>query len=148
MSVIDPEAALYTYLSGLTLTVANPSTGVGSRIYPGTAPQDTAYPRITFKVFTDKPEHHMAGASGISEAMVQIDVWALSSVDRRNIGNLVKNAMDGLISNSMGGLQVGQVFLKDRRNTEEKPENESENAIFRMSMDFTVWRAEDIPTLS
>jgi hypothetical protein len=148
MSVIDPEAALYTYLSGLTGTVANPSTGVGARIYPGTAPQDSAYPRVTFHLITDKPDHYMSGASGISNATVQIDVWALDSLSRRAIGNLVKNAMDGLIGASMGGLRVGSVMLKDRRNTEEAPDNNSENAIFRMSMDFGVWRAEDIPTLS
>lgn len=155
MSFPDLEAALYSYLSGLTSTVASPTAGVGDRIYSGVAKYDDPYPRLTFTVPTDQPNHHMTGASGLTEATVQIDVWALTSVSRRAIAKLVKNAMDGIIGGTMGtapyNLSVDSVLLKSNRATEEKEigtENASENAIHRMSMDFTIYYREAIPTLS
>lgn len=154
MSFPDLEAALYSYLTGLS-GLTNASTGVSTRIYAGLAPQEDAYPRITFTVPTDQPNHYMAGASGLTEATVQIDVWALSSLSRRSITNLVRNGMDGLIGGTMGtapyNLSVDSVLLKSKRATEETKvgeENASENAIFRMSMDFSIYYREAIPTLS
>ena len=152
MSQPDIEAAISTYLKASAL---NAAATVNGRIYCGSAPQTdpatgapTAFPRITFAVISDIPEHDMDGAAGIGNALVQIDVWAITSPNRRTIANAVKNAMDGIIGGTMGGLNVGCVLMKNERNTEEKPENASEANLFRASMDFEIWKTEDIPTLT
>lgn len=151
MSQPDIEAALSTYLKASAL---NAASTVNGRIYSGVAPQDVAYPRITFTVISDVPEHHMSGASGIGNATVQIDVWATDSaaasgsLTRRTIAKAVKNAMDGIVGGTFGGMNVGSVAMTNQRNTEERPDNASENAIYRASMDFSIWKTEDAPSLT
>jgi len=89
----DLETSIITWLT----TSTNVNKFTSGQIYPDVAPQGTPLPRVTFIDISDDPDHHMQGASGLSQALIQIDVWAGSSVDRRTLANYIKNRMDGVI---------------------------------------------------
>jgi len=140
----DLETSIITWLT----TSTNVNKFTNGQIYPDVAPQGTPLPRVTFIDISDDPDHHMQGASGLSQALIQIDVWAGSSVDRRTLANYIKNRMDGVISATIAGLTVDSIMLLRRKNIYESPPDGSETGIYRQMMEFTFKYREPIPTLT
>lgn len=138
------EDGIYAYLSSLPSLALQ----VAGRIYADTAPQDDPYPRVIYQIITDVPDGHMSGSSGIAEGNVQVDVYALDSVSRGLVGDIIKNGMDGLIGYTMGSLRVDSIFLRTRNRSLEKPDNNSDANIFRLRMGFSIWYREPKPSLS
>lgn len=140
----DIETSVLTWLT----TSTNVNKFTSGQIYPDVAPQGTRLPWVTFTDVTDDPDHHMQGASGLSLALIQIDVWAASSVDRRTLANYIKNRMDGVISATIAGLSVDSIMLQRRKNSYESPPDGSESGVFRQMMEFTFKYREPLPTLT
>lgn len=138
------ETAFFNHVS---TTVAITSL-VGTRVYATIAPSSVTYPHITFKVNSDAPEHHMAGAAGLTRVLLQVDAWAYVVSERQAISEALRNALDGF-KGLMGTeqLDVRSCFLENR-NTFEEPDPQGRNLpVHRTSMDFSIWHVESLPTL-
>ena len=66
------EAALFNYLSGISGIAAI----VGTRIYPLEAPQNGAFPCITFQTISFQHTNSLEGSSGLGAARIQVNCWA------------------------------------------------------------------------
>ena len=136
-------SATTTTLENAVVTLLNTAPGVTGLatggIFPDVAPQDTIFPWLVYTVVSDNCYEYMGGDSGINEARVQIDVYAMTSVLRGAIANLLKSALDGLISVVSSGVAISSMFLKDNKRSFENPKNESDTKIYRSMMEFTIW---------
>jgi len=72
---VSVGASIYTILHGFK-AVANI---VGTRIYPGTIPQDATMPALVYNVITGSPENIMDGVAPGDHELIQIDAWAVST---------------------------------------------------------------------
>lgn len=135
------ETGIYTLLS----TTAELTAQVGTRIFPDVAPQSdenglpTSFPYVVYTVVSDIPTDHMLADSGISEARVQIDVYALDSVTRGAIYNIIQAYADGLQCTFVNPIQIDSVFLRENRRSKENAQNDSDCTIYRSMLEFSVW---------
>lgn len=138
------ETALRSYLATKDVIIAQVST----RVFAQIAKKSASLPYITFNTITERHEHHLAGAAGLAEATIQIDVWSATLAKRDSTANAVRNALDGF-TGSMGSelLKVRNCVLQNRANFMEPEGKGREKPIFRASMDFSIWHVEALPTL-
>jgi len=140
------ESALYTRLKAVSAVTTIVGTGNSARIYPDVAPPSATLSYITYTVVSDSSEQHMTAAAGLASAVIQIDCWAASSVNRGALREAVRGALDGARQQTWGTVQVRSVMREQSRSTWEKPEDGSEVGVFRASMDFRFWYVESVPT--
>ena len=94
------KAELFTYLNAdgpLT-------TLISDRIFPTIAPASASFPRVTIRRIINDHVHHMLGASGLSQALYQIDSWALTSPSVEDVAEALRAPLDGFIHKFMGGV--------------------------------------------
>lgn len=125
------------------------ATGVDSenlaKVHPEVAPQGTTRPYITFSIIGAPAYNHMLAASGIASPTFQFDVWAENSPSRRTVGRALRLALDGY-TGPMGDVPVRRVLAESRpRNTFERPEDGTENFIYRQTHDYRIWHEEEVP---
>ena len=137
------EAAIYTILAAATDVTDLTST----RIYDDAADQDPTLPYITAFKVDDVHVHHMGGASGITEARVQVDVYAASSVSRFNVFDAVRNALDGYVGTS-SSVVISKCFLLSDRGVYIAPYEGERFGIYRSIMDFEIAYFESVPTFA
>ena len=135
VTAVTLENAIYTLLA----TTPGLSALVGTDIFPDVAPQDTEPPFTVYTIISDNCQEYMSGDAGINEARVQIDSYATSSSARGVLANLLKSALDGLISTVAGGVAISSMFQKDNKRSAENPKNESDTKLYRAMQEFTVW---------
>ncbi len=138
------ETALFNYLSN----EAGMTALVNTRIYASTPPSSPVYPFVTFQVLNNQPAHHMGGAVGLTEVLMQIDAWAFLVSEQQSISEALRNLLDGF-RGQMGTelLEVRKCFL-ETRNTFQEPDKQGKNLpVHRASLDFSIWHEESLPTL-
>lgn len=132
----------------LTATVAV-TDEIGTRLYPLTAPTSAALPYSTYQLIAAASQHHAKAASALRETLLQIDVWADDSVEAEDASVAIVNALDGRENFSMGAteaLDTYSVMLQAARYDFTPPSDASQVGTFRVSMDFQVWHAQNVPT--
>jgi hypothetical protein len=137
------EAAVYNILSTTAAITAITST----RIYPLVAPQSADFPRITYQIIVDAPDHVLSGASGLRESRVQIDCWT-DDADydmAHTLADKVRVALDTFrgTAGGTGSIWVHQIHLNDQSDGFEEDIEASERGIRRVIMDFTVWYKQE-----
>lgn len=126
------EEALRTLLtSSAAITAIAPA----ARINWGVHPQGAGLPALVLNVVSDAEGLTMQGPDGLSEGRVQIDAYAYTYADAKNLSRAVRAVLHGYRS---GGFRLVQhVATRDSR---EGGTNEADRP-FRVSMDFTThWR--------
>jgi hypothetical protein len=140
----DIKAALYTYLSGKSGITA--VFGTPPRIYAGTAPKSATFPYATYSLISNNHRHHMRGASGITAALVQFDVFDNDSVNNTAGFEALRLALDGSLLATWGAVTVRGVFNRGERQTFISPVDDSEVGVYATSCDYEIWYNEDVPT--
>jgi hypothetical protein len=115
------ETALYNRLSSQL------STTVGTRIYPGIAPQNTTTPYIVYLKVSAGKEYSHGGSVGLSRDRVQVGVFSTGYLTAKSVVSKVVTAMEGST--------VFQASFK----ANELDIYESETKMFHVPVDFFVW---------
>lgn len=102
----------------------------GQRIDFGANQQGAAYPRIVLWTIGDNELHTMAGPDGLSVGRIQIDCYAMTYGQAKQLSRAVRAVLDGY----RGGGLLG-VFHAGTRDTRESGSNEADRP-FRVSLDF------------
>lgn len=102
----------------------------GDRINWGGHPQGQPGPYIVLWVVSDFEGHTLEGPDGMSAGRVQVDVYAGTYGQAKQLARAVRGVLDGY---SDGGFQG--VFLAGNRDTREGGTNDVERP-FRVSLDF------------
>ena len=138
---MNPMQAVYEHLAADEAVAAI----VGTRIYTMVAPQSSPFPRVTIQQIAAEHFHHMTGASGAVRASLQVDAWALDSLTAWQIGEAIREALQGRIG-ALGESVTQWVGLDGRTAEVEQPDDASETWIHRVRSDYTIWHAESVPS--
>jgi hypothetical protein len=144
------KTALFNYLSGKTSITG--ALGSPPAVYPDFAPQGAALPYVVYQRINSGHEHHMQGASGLGDCLMQFDVYAADSVVRSTVSEALRNVLDGLIQSRIGTspnqCDVRSCSLQNEQESEEAPTKDDEGVKFRNRMDFKIFYKESIPSFT
>ena len=118
---MSAETTTYTALSTHAGLVALVST----RIYPLMLPQDCPLPAVTYQLISDVPTVNLDGDADLSNARVQVDVWATSYGGAATAAAQVMLAMDTIAQCTPLSKPI--------------PMMDDETGEHRRTMDFSVW---------
>lgn len=126
------ETAIYSYLSGVTAV----TDLVGTRIYPGQAPQGVALPYvIQFRVSTRRFPH-VGGPSGMVRTRIQIDVYAATLDSAQSVFDALRDNLDGWRATLMDDVYVQSVNLDDEANDFTPSQDGADPGVHRIRADF------------
>ncbi len=137
MSVL--EEGLHAYLANF----ANLTAKVGTRIYPVHFPQTTIMPCVVYQRI-DTPRdltHDSSGATGdLAHPRIQIEVWAETYEDGKEITDIVRSALNGHTGTLAGGSVSVTIraALVNNENVEYSPDFE----LYRFLSDYIIWQEE------
>lgn len=100
----------------------------GDRIYPVVAPQDAANPYVIYTAISELPLNTLEGESPMKNRRFQFDCYAKTFAESRALYVAVHNALIGLSPRP-----VRQSLINFY---------ESEPALFRFSVDYSIWQCE------
>lgn len=117
-------------------------SGVGAvtadRVYDGIAPTGADKPYIIIQLVSDVPQYHLSANSGLWQARVQLDIWALTTATRQSARTAVLALLDFSRGDLGGaGLNVQRVTVDDISDDTEQRKDEA--PIYRTRIDFLVW---------
>ncbi len=104
------DEALYQMLS----TDAQLANAVGSRIYPLMSPERPTYPLVVYQRMARTPVRAMRSDSALVGHAYQLTAWSRSYTSSRDVGELVRNAVQDK-SGTFAGVDVQRVFVDDAR---------------------------------
>lgn len=103
----SPEAVLRTALVGNTSVTSM----VGTRIYPLLAPKTAALPFITWRRSGISREHTLAGPMGMPNVSVEMQSFAATYEDVRQLADRVRVVLDGY-GGTVNNVEVKHVSLE------------------------------------
>jgi hypothetical protein len=114
---------------------------VGQRIYALILPQKPQggagwVPAVTYQRIAAIRENALDGATGLVGVRFQVDSWALTYAEVKDLAAAVRGALNGF-AGAVGGENVQGSFL-----LADTDRYESEVELFRVSQDFRVWHRE------
>ena len=120
---------------------------IDGRIYAGRIPDKGKLPCVVIQVVSTTRHYHVGGESGITESIVQVDVWGESITEVDEIAELIRNRTSGY--NGTAGDETIRVGLIVREgDTTDQPKDGSGKWIYRHSRDFQVFYTTTVPTLA
>jgi hypothetical protein len=138
---------LFTYLktSGTAIS-AIVGVGAAAKIYPNTAPQDTAPPYVTYSQVSNFHEHTLASAAGIARPLFQFICWDNGSVSTDAMGNALREDLDGFGPGDIGSTTVRRIHLENDSDSIEDPTVGEEFPKWARVLDFQIVHTETVPT--
>jgi hypothetical protein len=100
-------------------------TAAGDRVYPITAIQGAAMPRVTYQRISTAPSNGLNGNAGLDQVRVQVDCWAKTMPAVSSLAAEVRAIME-----AAGFKALLQATFDDY---------EIDTQIFRRSLDFRCW---------
>ncbi len=139
---------LYNYLSTTVVITGQ----VGTRIYPELAPTSAAFPYATYSIISDEHQSHLGAGSPLTKTTVQIDVWAPTYALADTAAEGFRKGLHGYQGETWGTgatkVEISSIRLVAQRDDHESPTDGSQKGIYRVSMDFTIWHDELVPTFA
>ena len=107
------EQALKTYL----LSYAELTALVGTRIFPNTLPEGTAYPAVSFFMVSGGRDHQ----TPIAYPTYQLDIWAQSKSAILSVADALRHALQRY-KGIMSGIEVEQISIEGERDLDYEPD--------------------------
>ena len=136
--VVNPFAVdLYAYLAQALPAIA---------VYPSRlAEKGVVFPAMTFNLITVGRFGRLKGSSGVAIDRYQFDVWSPDMLDAALAAEQLRHALQGY-QGVMGTTSVAQSLLVSTMTGFEPPIDSSDVGLFRVMQEFSITRAESIPT--
>jgi len=122
------EDGLYNYLSNN----AGVAAIVSNRIYPLVMAQKTTLPAITYQTTALRPDRGLDGNSGRMTATIQINAWAETHVEAKNLAEALRAAL-----NDYSGAMGSDTIQRSRVENETDGFDEETN-FYRVGMQITI----------
>lgn len=133
------ETALFTILTG-DATV----TGlVGKSVYPNLVPQGAQMPAITYQQITSLREHVMTDTLGIVASWYQINCWAESYSEARELSEAVRIALADY-SGTVSSRDIKAILLENEGDMPMTTGDVEGRRRYGKNLDFVVWHDEAI----
>lgn len=113
------------------------------RVYPAVLPQGEIGPSIVFNRITEASDYNMAGDSGLAQALMQIDAWALKHDLAAELSNAAHDRLSGFSGWVLFGADSPQnsVNIRGIFQTNGRDLFDDVSDLFRVSRDYAVWYA-------
>ena len=125
---------------------------VGDRVYRTIAPQDTAYPYITYQRITERRGRHFTAPAGLLATGMQIDCWSQDSNEVLDLADAVRRSLDHKNHAGMGlaphKITINAAFLESSLDAFEEPSDKSDRGVFRVIQFWEIWHTETLPELA
>lgn len=107
---MNPEKAIVHLLENDGTVAAS----LGTRIYPGYAPQDAAFPFAIFGRESTDPDHHMLGASGLRLVRIGITFFGPQALSLGALAEAAEAALDSVNDRTtVQGINIARLWLDD-----------------------------------
>lgn len=126
------EAGLRSYLT----THPEVSALVGTRVYPLALPQGVTLPAVTYQLIASVRQPAYDGIARLTQARFQIDCWAETYASLVQLARAVTGALDGYEG------PLGDAVAHEVRIVSAVDGREPETALWRRTIDVTVWYSE------
>lgn len=136
------ESELYSYLTGQSALTDEVST----RIYPSMAPQNAVLPLIVYIKVTDEAEGHSTGASGMSLALYQFDIWAATNVSRITVSAALRGELDGFRGTLASSEWIHRCHMVNESDTAQLTQEGTEDQDFRTTQEYEIHYKRAVPT--
>jgi hypothetical protein len=111
---------------------------VGARVTPSSTAQGTALPALTLHGVSGAPLYADDGEVGLNDDRVQIDCWAITYAEARDLSDLVKSRLSAAQDVSQGDTTFIYMLLDNYQDLREGGSNAAEYR-YRVSLDFEIW---------
>lgn len=118
---------------------------VSSRIYAQLIDERATFPAIGIELEDDEPEMAMAGASGLTKALLTINCWASTPAAAKNLREKVRLALNGY-RGRMGSNYCRACFLQDGGDVTYQAAGNNEQRKYGVQLEATLWYTEQIPS--
>ena len=125
-------------LIGKLLASAPVSAIVSDRVTPVARTQGAALPAATVQRIAGGPEMADDGSAGIAGVRVQVDCWAATYGQAKDLAGAVTTELNATADEIQGSTNFIYIILEDVRDLREPGYNNPEY-LFRVSLDFLVW---------
>lgn len=129
------DTALYTRLSNFAGLIALTST----RIYPGLAPQDCAYPFVVYEQLSGVRDYVMGNQSGLVSSAFKLDSWGETRSSARSVAEQVRLALSNWHGTSDG------VTIDWTEMDTELSDYDAEAFAYRVIQWYTIHHRESLP---
>jgi hypothetical protein len=119
---------------------------IGSRFYPNRLPKNATLPCAVYNTIDQAPEHHLGGASPVTKARIQVDLFAATRSAVDDAANGLRDAADGYVG-AVGSEFIQTCHLEQQRDEHDDAIDASEAIQYRISQDWMIAVTETIPNL-
>ena len=131
------EDEIFTRLTGdATITGL-----VGTKIYPGGAPQGIALPYVTYKRVSTDPVYTITGDNGLNDATYQIDAWSQTYSEAVSIADAIRARLEGWQDVS-GTPKFYGTRVVEEDDIVASPVGGSDRFNYARSLDVAIWYSE------
>lgn len=122
-------------------------TSNNARIYPMQAPQNAAFPRVTYQIIAGDPGQSLTGPISLEWCTVQIDCWGgrgpgaykqAYDLAEAICGTESNRKLDGYYGATIGSIEVRDCHKTSWSDTVIFPTDGSDDAILGVSLDFDI----------
>lgn len=126
---------------------ADVSALIGTRCYPGVAPESAALPYVVYQTISTARPRHLGGTSGIAERRIQLDVYAATLTSAESVSEELRelfSAFRGAMGSS-AQVNIRSCFVDDEDDLYEEPVDSGgiESGVFRVRLDIVLGHLED-----
>ncbi len=128
------------------------SSLAGSRVFPDIAPENPRKPYVVVTQISAPRPHHMGGASGIVFNRLQVDGFAKSRLQAKDLKDRIRLATDGYTGTVSVAAQTFTFrrcdMVSDNDAYVQPVPGEDTGGVRQISLDYETTNAETVPTFS
>ena len=113
---------------------------VGTRVYPGKAPQDVTLPYVVYSRVSTTRTPTLNGPTNVPETRIQLDVIANSQASAEQVATALRNRLDGFTGVSASVTVLSSV-VEDEQDLSEAIDG-SDSLYYRVVMDVLIQHRE------
>ena len=113
---------------------------IGTRIYPGKAPQDPTLPYVVYHRISPTRTPTLNGPTLVPETRIQLDIIATSQASAELVATAIRNRIDGYTGTS-ASVSVLSSVVEDEMDMDETIEG-SDSIYYRVVMDVLIQHRE------
>jgi len=132
------ETVLFSLLNDSDITDL-----VSDRIYPTILDQKASMPAITYQQVTGVRVHTMNGAIGMCKSTFQVNCWASTYRETRQLSEVVRKTLDGY-SGTVDSFQIYTVLLRNEGDMFDAVAENDKLDKYAKRLDFEIWFKEDL----
>jgi hypothetical protein len=100
----------------------------------GYAPQSAVAPFLTYQRISADRDFHLQGPTGMADVRMQIDAYAATYLQARQVAGAVRQLLDGYLGTSVGVKITASRLISDL----DVFEPDTDPKLFRVSMDYLI----------